>query len=134
MNTSGTMAYYELMEVGFPTKIEMDKLLEKIKPSLENRHIAVGLKSCCLILLLSYGLQKTDFVFGKTMVHFRPGKQQFLDKFNQDLKEDSIENVMSKFKKGFVAFMIRVFHIRFVFLAQFLAISEFFSFVYLQFF
>lgn len=118
LNSSGTMAYYELMEVGSPSKIEKAQLLKSIEPCLENRHKSLGLNGCCLIFLLANGFQSRDFVFGKTEIHFRPGKEQLLDKLRDEMKQPDISNFISKFNKRFVAFMRRVLYLRFIFLAR----------------
>lgn len=118
LKTSGTMAYNELMKVGFPSNIGMDELLKYIGPSLESRHTSLGLNNCCLILLLANGFQSRDFVFGKTEIHFRPGKEQMLEKLCYEMKQPDISNTIIKFKKGFVAFMRRVLIIRFIFLKE----------------
>lgn len=125
LNTSGTTAYYELMKVGFPSKVEMAELFGIIEPSLESRHVSLGLNNCCLILLLANGFQARDFVFGKTEIHFRPGKQQLLDELCDEMKQPDISNIISKFKKGFVAFMRRVLYLRIMFLARILGQRKF---------
>lgn len=128
LNSSGTMAYYELMKVGFPSKIEMAKFLKNIKSSLESRHRSLGLNSCCLILLLANGFQPRDFVFGKTEIHFRPGKEQLLEKLCHEMKQPDISNIISKFKKRFVVFMRCVFLIRFIFLCS----REFIPYIFIS--
>lgn len=117
------MAYNELMKVGFPTSIEMAELLNHM--SLESHHLSLGLNTCCLILLLSNGFQGRDFLFGKTAIHFRPGKKRLLDKLCDELKQRDVCNVMTNFKKGFVAFMRRVLYVRIMFLDLLLDRREF---------
>lgn len=117
------MAYNELMKVGFPSSIKYAELLKNI--NLEIHHLSLGSNTCCLILLLSNGFHSRDFSLGNTAVHFRPGKQQLLDK----LKQLDICHVMANFKKGYAEFMRRVLYVRFMFLDVLLVRCEF-SYIY----
>lgn len=108
LKSCGTMAYFDLMQISFPSKIKISELLKNVEP----RHRSmIGEKKCCQILLLGINFQLKDFKIGKTEVHIRPGKINLLDETNE---EDKIMN----FQKNFLAFMRRIIFIRLRFIVK----------------
>lgn len=74
LETSGTIAYYSLIEFGYPMKISIAELYQKLLTYLEPRHILIGSKNCCLLFLLANGFLNKDFKLGKTEILIRAEK------------------------------------------------------------
>lgn len=106
LQSSGMMAYRSLMELGYPIKIPIAELFQKLQPYLEQRHISIGSNVCCRIFLLAIGFLSEDFKFGKTEIHFRPGRKHLLDLLNVEFQK-SKNDITVRFKKGFISFMRR---------------------------
>lgn len=102
LKSSGTIAYYNLMNLGYPIKISIAELFEKLQPYLEQRHISFGANNCCQIYLLANGFESNEFKFGKTEIHIRPGKLDLLNRMNAEFQEMNNE-IAVKFKKRFIA-------------------------------
>lgn len=111
LESSGTMAFYNLMQLGYPTKISIDDLHHKLKPYVKPRHTSIGVNNYCMIFLLASGFLSKDFKFGKTEIHVRPGKFQLLDRMNAEFQRPNNE-IKVKFNESFKKFMRRVFYIR----------------------
>lgn len=107
LESSGTLAYYNLMQCGYPTKIGIVEFYNKLKMHLEPRHISIGMHNCCKIVLLASGFLSKDFKFGKTEIHIRPGNYHLVDQLNVELERPDSE-ITVKFKRKFIAFMCRV--------------------------
>lgn len=112
LKTTGTVAYFNLMQHGYPFKVRINELFENMKRFLEPRHISLGSETCCRIFLLCKGFENKDFRIGKTDIHIRLGKSdlfnQLLSYCDKSVAEDS-SKVVEDFKKGFLMFMRRVF-------------------------
>lgn len=106
LQSSGMLAYYDLMQFGYPNKIPIIDLFEKLKPYLEPRHISIGVNNCCELFLLSIGFLSKDFKLGKTEIHFRPVNFHVMDRINVEFTQ-SKNQIEFKFEKGFNAFMQR---------------------------
>lgn len=107
MESSGTLAYYKLMQFGYPIKISINELFTKLQSHLEARHISIGAKNCCIVFLLSCGFGAKDFKIGKTEVHIRTGNFQLMDSLNEKFEQHN-NDITVKFKEGFHVFMRRV--------------------------
>lgn len=113
LETSGTMAYCKLMQLGFPIKMPIAELSHKLKLCMEPHHTMpnIGVNNCCIFFLLASGFHRDDFRLGKTAIHFRPGKCHLLDKMKTDFQESNNLQIAIKFKKGFNAFIRRSLYI-----------------------
>lgn len=78
LQTSGTLAYFNLMRFGYPLKVQITEIYKQLEPFLEYRHTSCGIEKCCQIFLLACGFQYKDFKIGKTDIHIRPGKSDIL--------------------------------------------------------
>lgn len=116
LESSGTIAYYNLMQIGYPTKVSIDELYHKLKFYLELRHTSIGVNNCCMIFLLASGFISKDFKFGKTKIHIRPGKVELLNRMNVEFQRPNNE-IKFKFNESFKKFMWRVFYMRVRFMA-----------------
>lgn len=96
LESSGTIAYNNLMQFGYPVKIPITDFFQKIKPYLELRHISFGTVNCCRVILLSNGFRYDDFKMGKIDIHIRQGKLQLLKLMNIEPEKTTL-----KFKKVF---------------------------------
>lgn len=114
LESSGALAYYSLMEIGYPVKIPITEFFHNLQPYLEKQHIGIGTVNCCRIFLLVLGLLAKDFKFGKTEIHIRPGSALVLNRLCFKVALDN-EHVI-KFRKELIAFMRRILYIRIRFL------------------
>lgn len=105
------------MQFGYPAKLKIADLFDKLKPVLEPRHISMGRYMCCTILLLASGLKSTDFRIGEMDIHIRPGFSQLLDQIHCETNESSAELAL-RFKKGYVVHMHGVFLLSLRFIAK----------------
>lgn len=126
------MAYFELMEIGFPSKIKISKLMEKCQPFIKPRHMAMETNMCCRALLLGCTLQIDEFKFGREEVHIRSGKFHLLDEI-VEYSIESHESLRLKFEKGFVILQRRMIYLRLVLLGARM-FSLYFSFLRLSIF
>lgn len=117
LKSSGAIAYSELMQFGFPSKVQISVLSSKMESFLEPRHISLGIDVCCRILLLGIGFKVNDFKIGKTEVLIRPGKTNLFDKLHDEIRY-SKQKLEKKFQTSYTAFMQRVLIIRFQFLGK----------------
>lgn len=104
LEASGTMAYLKLTQIGYPIKISIADFFQRLQPFLEKRHISTGVNNCCKIFLFASNFKPTDFKFGKTEIHFRPGKSNLLDQMNKELQPANNSQNAAKFKTGFKAY------------------------------
>lgn len=119
LQSAGIFAYSDLMQMGYPSKIQIEKLFEKIEVLLDPRHVSVGKNMCCQIFLLGSGFQFENFKFGRTEVRIRAGKFHLLDNIFDKISKQGNESTKLhalKFKRGFVAFRCRVLFLRLRFL------------------
>lgn len=107
LKSSGTIAYYELIQFGYPIKIKIADLYAKLEPILKPHHLKLGQNKCCQILLLEYGFELRDFKFGKIDIHIRAGKSHRLDHLQQKMEQFK-EEVATQFRSGFIAYMRRI--------------------------
>lgn len=112
LEASGTMAYLKLTQLGFPTKISIADFFQNLQPYLEQRHISIGVNNCCKIYLLASNFLPEDFKFGKSEIHFRPGKCDLLDQMKKEFQQPNNSQVGARFKTEFIASMRRILHIR----------------------
>lgn len=85
--SSGSIAYQQLMRIGFPSHMSIADLFNKFKSNSEfEDHTSINPKDFCNLLLRSCGLKWKDFKLGNTQICFRSGK---LEMFSEKLKEDS---------------------------------------------
>lgn len=124
LKSSGVEAFYDLMQIGFPSKVEISVLFRGMKSFLTSRQISLGEKVCCRILFLAFGFTTKEFKFGKSEIFIRPGKAKFLDKLHADLKYSEKE-MQSKFKSGYLNFMRNIMNIRLRFLGKSEYLSRF---------
>lgn len=117
LKSSGTIAYYEMMQFGFPGKLKITDLFDKLKPALEPRHDSIRNHTCCTILLLASGFKSTDFKIGKSWIHIRPGNLQLLEQIQYEIGESSNELAL-RFKNGYIVHMHRVFLLGLRFIAK----------------
>lgn len=94
------------MQFGYPAKIKIADLYDKLEPTLEPRQTSMGKHMCCSVLLLASGFEPKDLRMGDTEIHIRPGHSQLLDQIHCEIKESSVE-LAKRFKKGFEAHMRR---------------------------
>lgn len=83
LNSSGTVAYFNLMQCGYTFNIDFRELFETYKPHLKLAQIHMKPKRFCKILLQSIGFSDKDFKLGATTIFIRPGKSVLLDKLSQ---------------------------------------------------
>lgn len=117
LTSSGVDAFYELMQIGFASKVEISTLFEDIKLLLTPEQISLGKSMCCRILFLAFGFTAKVFKIGKTEVLIRPGQTHLLDKLFADLKH-SKEELKLKFKFSFWNYMRKIMFIRVRFLSK----------------
>lgn len=117
LEASGTMAYLKLTQLGYPIKIQIAELFQKLQPYLEQRHISIGANNCCKIFLFANKFMPEDFKFGKTEIHFRPGKFGLLDQMNNEFQLSNNCHIAAKFRTGFISFMRRILSIRIRFIS-----------------
>lgn len=111
LETSGTIAYHELMKCGYPIKRSISELFQKLTPYLQPRQISIGPSCCCLIFLLSNGFSFRDFKLSKTELNFRPAKCYLLDAMESEFWNPT-NNVANKFKQKFHTFIRRTISIK----------------------
>lgn len=117
LTSSGAMAYFELMQIGFPLKVGISELMEHMRTFLEPRHISIGTNVCCYILCSAVGLNANEFKLGKTDIFIRPGKTHLLDVLYDQLKYSKAE-LKRKFHDKFLDFMRKVILKRLQFLGK----------------
>lgn len=131
LQASGTMAFFNLIQLGFPLKVQISEIFEKLAPFLEHRHRSCGIQLCCQIFLLAIGFQYNDFKIGKTEIHIRPGKPDIFAKMQNAMREPNDDDIGRMFKREFVAFRLRVVGIKVRFFhARKLIVELFFFFSY----
>lgn len=111
LESSGTMAYHKLMQSGYPVKMSISELFQKLKPYLESHHFSIGPGLCCLIFLLSSGFLPTDFKLSKTELNFRPAKCYLLDTVEAEFCKPT-KNIGGNFKRKFYTFICRTIYIK----------------------
>lgn len=116
LRSSGTLAYYELMQFGYPVKIHIADFYNKLKPVLKPRHVSIGDRMCCFIFLLASGFKAEDLKFGKSSIHIRPGNSKLFEKIQTEINGSSLELAL-KFQKGFVVYMRRICILRLKFVS-----------------
>lgn len=105
----GLAEYKNLMEQGFPNRIEFDQLLDTYSIATNSQETIVyrvkqqHKKFHLSLLLRSVGLDKNDFKLGNTRVCFRPLKHYILDKVIQP-KEDEIAQAKKTYQKKLAVF------------------------------
>lgn len=117
LKSSGTMAYYELMQFGYPDKILIDDLYHKLEPYLQPRHISIGHRMCCFLFLLANGFKMTDMKIGKSSINIRPGNSKLLEKIQISINGISSESVL-EFTHQYVIYERRVLRLRLRFIAK----------------
>lgn len=115
LQSFGIFAYFELMQIGYPSKVGIFDLYNQLIPYLKPRHYLIGEKMCCRIFLLANGFQPKDFKLGTSKIHIRPGKSQLLDQMYQNIKEFNGE-LSSQFDKYVKAYKLRICYANFKFL------------------
>lgn len=99
LRSSGTLAYYELMQFGYPLKIQIADFYNKLKVVSEPRHVSIGNRMCCFIFFLASGFKAEDLKFGKSSIHIRPGNSKLFEKIQIEINNSSPELAL-KFQKG----------------------------------
>lgn len=86
--SSGSIAYQQLMRIGFPSHMSIEELFNMFKSNVEfEKYTFPNSKEFCNQLLRSCGLKWKDFKLGNTQVFFRTGKLEILSgKINNDMK------------------------------------------------
>lgn len=90
--------------------------MNQMEAFLEPRHISLGTKLCCYILILAIGFKPEEFKIGKTEILIRPGKNHILDKLNDEMRMTN--EISSRFKASFLNFMRRILFARFQLLGK----------------
>lgn len=106
LKSSGTTAYYELMQFGYPAKIQISYLYDKLKPALKPHHNTMGSALCCFIFLLANGFKADDLKIGKSSINIRPGNSTLLEKLQTEINDFSPELAL-KFDKEYLAHELR---------------------------
>lgn len=101
LKSSGTTAYYELMQFGYPSKIQIDDLYDKLQPILKHHHNSIGSSLCCFIFLLASGFNAEDLKVGKSSINVRPGNSKLLEKLQIEINDLS-PDLASKFDEEFL--------------------------------
>lgn len=101
LESSGTIAYYQLMHSGYPFKVKISEIWDNLLPVLETCHRDYGKETCCEIFLRSNGFHNEDFKIGKQDIYIRHGKKSWLQKMRQEMKTSA---VLLNFKKEFEDF------------------------------
>lgn len=83
--SSSSIAYQQLMRIGFPTHMSIADIIDKSKSVFEN-YTSTNPKDFCNVLLRSCNLKWKDFKLGHTQVFFRSGKWEL---FSAKLKDDT---------------------------------------------
>lgn len=117
LQSSGTIAYNELMQSGYPIKLKIDEIYLKIQTIMASHHASTGKIACCHILLLAFGFKPKDFKIGKTDISIRPGKTHLLDQLHLELDKPN-EELAQKFKGSHKAYMLHVYFIALRFLGS----------------
>lgn len=110
LESSGTVAFFELIETGYPKKVKMNELYGKVAPLLEPRHASIAVEYFCTLILIASGLEQTDFKIGKSDIHIRAGSSDKIDQIicNADQSNNElIASFVQKFKKQFRKFYCR---------------------------
>lgn len=129
LEASGTIAYHNLMEMGYPVKIQIAAFFQQIKPYLTPRHDSIKTIHCCQIFLLANGFLSKDFKLGETEIHFRSGNVELLNQIRNIGSQEPLAEVAVRFKERYIAFMRRVHYLclRFAGSCEFLLIFVFAS-------
>lgn len=85
--SSGSIAYQQLMRVGFPSHLSIAELFNSFKENLELKDHTKNQKDFCQLLLLSCGLKWNHFKLGNTQIFLRSGKLELLSvKIKEDIR------------------------------------------------
>lgn len=117
LQSSGCTAYYELMQFGYPDKIKISDLYDKLAPVLQSRHTSIGRLRCCLIFLLANGFKAEDLRSGKSSINIRPGNSKLLEKLQIEINDFNPESVL-KFNNEFLNHERRVLILRLRFISK----------------
>lgn len=104
LTSSGTIAYHNFMESGYPIKMLKADIMHKLQPMLEPKHVSFGEINCCRVFLLANGFMPEDFKFSETEVHIRPGKLHLMNLMNDETKQ-SKNGVAVRFREEFIAYI-----------------------------
>lgn len=84
--SSGSIAYQQLMKIGFPSNMSISNLFNNIMSKSQfMKYTSFSPKEFCNILLRSCSLKWTEFKLGNTQIFFRNGKLEIL---SEKLRED----------------------------------------------
>lgn len=117
LESSGVAAYYKLMQFGYPDKIPMNVLYDKLKPILQPRHTSLDSRICCLIFMIASGFKAGDLKIGQSSINIRAGNSQLLEKVLIEINGISSELTL-KFNSEYVIFMRRTIFIKFRFIGK----------------
>ncbi|XP_037909530.1 myosin heavy chain 95F isoform X1 [Hermetia illucens] len=101
LKCSGTTSVLELMEYGYPSRVQFGNLHEMYKSYLPPELARLQPRTFCEAMLKSLKLNTKDFKFGITRVFFRPGK--FIE-FDRIMKSDpaNLRAIVEKVKKWLI--------------------------------
>lgn len=101
LKCSGTTSVLELMEHGFPSRVQFHDLYNMYKTFLPPELARLEPRTFCEAMLHSLKLNDKDFKFGVTKVFFRPGK--FVE-FDRIMKSDpeNLKAIVGNVKKWLV--------------------------------
>lgn len=108
--SSGSIAYQQLMKIGFPSHMSISNLFDMFKSNTEfTDYTSKNPKEFCKILLRSCGFNWKDFKLVNTQIFFRSGKLETLSKKLEEnpkiLKQrlDKLKILRKKFKMAIIS-------------------------------
>lgn len=81
---SGSIAYQQLMRVGFPSHFSIARLFDMFESNSDFKEYTKNPKDFCKLLLQSCGLKLNQFKLGNTQIFFRSGKLMLLSEKLKD--------------------------------------------------
>lgn len=109
--SSGSVAYQQLMKIGFPSHMTIEELINMFKLNSDFMdYTTKSPKEFCNMLLRSCGLLWKEFKLGNTQIFFRKGK---LELFSERLKDGpkTIKQRLDKQKRLRNKFKIAIFKV-----------------------
>ncbi|XP_012266629.2 myosin heavy chain 95F-like isoform X2 [Athalia rosae] len=97
LRSSGMISVLELMEHGYPSRVEFQDLFKMYKSYLPPELAALEPKSFCEALLQGLKFNNKDFKFGNTKIFFKPRKFVEFDNVMKS-KSDHLKNLISSMK------------------------------------
>lgn len=101
LNSSGTISYQNLMNIGFPFHLEFNHVCDILRPHIQQyNYIPTDDKKLCDAFMRSIDFSTNDFKIGATKIFLRPGK---MDIFESACQTDT--TLMIKKLKSFILSM-----------------------------